>query len=199
MTLPVSSTVARYYADVPNRIVGFFVDMVFLTVLSFVGAVIISVLFGPVVKIDLSSDPHITVSQGLAISNGVLSTVISAVYFVGAWRRLLGSPGQRLLRMQIATQANGLPITYRQGAVRWLLIGLPLCVEASLTPLISGAVDALLILVLLAWYVFLLIGTARSPMKQGLHDRLAHTIVTKEARSVASAENPEPEQGAVVR
>lgn len=199
MTLPVSSTVARYYADVPNRLVGYLIDIVFLTVLSFVGAVIISVLFGPVVKIDLSSDPHISVSQGLAIANGVLSAVISAVYFIGAWRRFRGSPGQRLLHMEIGTEAGGLPITYRQGAVRWLLIGLPLCVEASLTPLISGAVDALLIVVLFAWYVFLLVGMARNPMKQGLQDRLAHTVVTKEARVVASAEDPGSEQSAVVR
>ena len=126
------------------------------------------------------------------------STVDTDLCVIGAWRRFRGSPGQRLLRMEIGTETGGLPVAHRQGAVRWLLIGLPLCVEASLTQLISGVVDALLILVLFAWYVFLLVSTARNPKKQGLHDRLAHTVVTKEARAVASAENPESETGAVV-
>ena len=78
-------------------------------------------------------------------------------------------------------------------------IGLPLCIEASLTPLIAGSADALLILALFVWYVFLLVSTARNPAKQGLHDRLAHTVVTKVARAVPWAERADREQGAVVR
>jgi RDD family protein len=199
VTLQGSPDVGRYYADVPNRLVGYLVDIVFLTILSFVGAVIISVLFGPVVTIDLSTDPRVSLDQGLALLNGALGTVVSAVYFIGTWRRLRGSPGHRLLRMRIGAEADGGVVTYRQGVVRWLLIGLPLCLEASLTPVISGSADALLILALLAWYVVLLVGTARNPEKQGLHDRLAHTVVTKVGRVVPWAGEPDLERGAVVR
>lgn len=194
-----SREVGLYYADVPNRLVGYLLDIVILTILSFVGAVIISVIFGPVVTIDVSADPRVGVDQGLALLNGALGTIISAVYFVGSWRRFRGSPGQRLLRMEIGAEADGVTITYRQGVVRWLLIGLPLSLEASLTPVISGSADALLILVLLVWYLVLLVGTARNPAKQGLHDRLAHTAVTKMARAVPWAGGTDLEQGAVVR
>lgn len=187
----------RYYADVPNRLVGYLVDIVFLTALSFVGAVIISVLFGPVVKIDLSSDPHVSIDQGLAVLNAIVSTVISAAYFIGTWRRFRGSPGQRLLHMEMGT-GSGAPLTYGKGAIRWLLIGLPLCVEASLTPFVSGSVDALLILAVLVWDLCLLVSTARNPMKRGWHDRLAGTLVTKLALAVAPTDTAEPEE-AVVR
>ncbi len=199
VTSPTSPDVGRYYADVPNRLVGFLVDLLILTILAFVGAVTISVLFGPVVRIDLSTDPRVELNQGLALMNGALSTIISAVYFIGTWRRLRGSPGHRLLRMRIGAEADGLPITYRQGVVRWLLIGLPLCLEASLTPVITGSADALLILALLVWYVVLLISAARNPAKQGLHDRLAHTVVTKVGRVVPWAEEADLGQGSVVR
>jgi RDD family len=197
--LPASRDVGLYYADVPNRLVGYLVDAVFLTILAFVGAVIISVVFGPVVTIDASADPTVSLDEGLALLNGALGIIISAVYFIGTWRRLRGSPGQRLLRMEIGAETDGAAITYRQGVVRWLLIGLPLCLEAALVPVISGSVDALLILALAAWYVVLLVSTARDPAKQGLHDRLAHTAVTKVARAVPWAGGPDVEQGAVVR
>jgi uncharacterized RDD family membrane protein YckC len=187
----------RYYADVPNRLVGYLIDVSFLTVLSFVGAVIISVIFGPVVKIDLSSDPHVTIDQGLAVLNAIVSTAISAAYFIGTWRRFRGSPGQRLLRMEMGTE-DGASLTYGNGAIRWLMIGLPLCLEASLTPFVSGSVDALLILSVLVWDLCLLISTARNPMKRGWHDRLAGTFVTKLALAVASADTSDPE-AAVVR
>ena len=198
-TLHASRDIGLYYADVPNRLVGYLVDVVVLTILSFLGAVVISVIFGPVVTIDVSADPRVSLDKGLALLNGALGTIISAVYFIGTWRRLRGSPGQRLLRMEIGAEADGAAITYRQGVVRWLLIGLPLSVEAALTPVISGSVDALLILALLVWYVVLLVSMARSPAKQGLHDRLAHTAVTKAALAVPWAGVPDLEQGAVVR
>lgn len=192
-----SPDMGRYYADVPNRLVGYLIDIVFLTVLSFVGAVIISVLFGPVVKVDLSSDPHVSIDQGLAVLNAIVSTVISAAYFIGTWRRFRGSPGQRLLHMEMGTE-DGASLTYGKGAIRWLLIGLPLCLEASLTPFVAGSVDALLILAVLAWDLCLLVSTARNPMKRGWHDRLARTFVTKLALAVAAADTADPE-AAVVR
>lgn len=199
VTLHTSRDVGLCYADVPNRLVGYLVDAIFLTILAFVGAVIISVVFGPVVTIDASADPTVSLDQGLALLNGALGTIISAAYFIGTWRRLRGSPGQRLLRMEIGAEADGATITYRQGVIRWLLVGLPLCLEAALVPVVSGSVDALLILSLIVWYVVLLVSTARNPAKQGLHDRLAHTVVTKAARAVPWAGGSDLEQAAIVR
>ena len=76
---------------------------------------------------------------------------------------------------------------------------LPLSVQSSITSVISGTLDAILLLVLTAWYVYLLVSTARHPAKQGFHDRLAHTVVTKVGLSVPWENDAEREPGAVVR
>jgi hypothetical protein len=199
VTLKPDRTLDRYFADAPNRVIGFLVDTIILTILSLAGAVVISAAQGPVVTIDLAADPPVSVDRGLALANAAFGTVISAVYFIGTWRRLRGSPGHRALHMQIGAEVDGSAVTYGQGVVRWLFIGLPLGVEASLTALLSGLADLLLLLALLAWYLLLLVSTARSPTKQGLHDRLAHTVVTKLARSVTWAEGLDRQRGAGVR
>ncbi len=189
----------RYYADAPNRLIGYLLDAVFLTFLSFAGAVVISIIFGPVVTIDQADGVRITVDRGLAFANAVLGTAINGVYFIGCWRWLEGSPGQRLLRLRIATEGDGGTVTYTRGFMRWLCIGLPLGVEASLSPFVAGSADAMLLLVLMVWYLVLLVSTARSPTKQGLQDRVAHTVVTKGARAVQWTEGSDVERGAFVR
>jgi uncharacterized RDD family membrane protein YckC len=175
------------FADVPNRLIGFLLDAVILVILSLAGAVAISAIFGPVVTIDLEADPQVSVDRGLALANAALGTGINAVYFIGFWRRLRGSPGIRMLRMRIGREADGGAISLTQGVVRWLFIGLPLGVEAFLTVLLSGLADVLLLIALLLWYLILMASTARSPTKQGFHDRIARTIVAKRARPVAWA------------
>jgi uncharacterized RDD family membrane protein YckC len=172
-----------YYADVPNRLMGYVIDAVILAILSFVGAVIISVVFGPVVTFNLSAEPHVSVNSGLAFANAGLGTAISALYFVVTWRRLGGSPGQRLLRMRVWAAPSGGSITLRQGIVRWLFVGLPVGVEAMLSVALSGQAETLLLSGLATWCIVLLVSTARDPMKRGFHDRIAGTVVIKSARS----------------
>jgi uncharacterized RDD family membrane protein YckC len=186
--------VARYFADAPNRLVGFLIDAVILSALSFVAAIGISVLFGPIVTIDRSADSAVSVDQGLAMVNAVLGTAIGGLYFVVTWRRFRGSPGQRLLRMEIHSLANG-SLTIKQGIVRWAFLGLPLGVEALLTTSLSGIGDAVAMLALLAWYVVLLASIAQNAMKQGIHDRVAGTIVTKAALAVSFGTNSQQETG----
>lgn len=173
----------RYYADVPNRLIAYLIDAIILTLLSFVGAVAISVIFGPVVTFNLTAEPHVSVNTGLAFANVGLSTAISVVYFVLSWRRNAGSPGQRLLRMRLWPASGEGSITLRQGIIRWLFVGLPLGVEASISVALAGQAETVLLLSLAIWYVILLVSTARDPLKRGFHDRVAGTLVTKEARS----------------
>jgi uncharacterized RDD family membrane protein YckC len=192
-------TLGSVYADVPNRLIGYLVDAIVLTFLALVGAVVLSVLFGPVVTFDLSADPNVSVDTGLALADAVLSTAIGLVYFVGTWRRYRGSPGHRALGMRISAEDGGGSITVAQGVVRWLFIGLPLGVEATASVALEGRVDTLLLVALVAWYLVLSISTARDPRKQGIHDRVAGTVVTKSARPVPPAGPVDPGQGPRVR
>lgn len=189
----------RYYADVPNRLVGYVIDLLILSIIALVVAIVVSLLFGPIVDIDLSTDPRISVNEGLALLSGALSTALGAVYFVGSWRRSGGTPGQRWLRMAVGAEDDGATIGVRQGLIRWALLVLPISLEASITPVVSGTFDTLVVLALIVWYVYLLVSTARHPAKQGLHDRLAHTVVTKVGLVVTWPAPTDPEPDAVVR
>ena len=50
---------------------------------------------------------------------------------------------------------------------------------------LPDAGDLLFDLPVVAWYAVLLVSVARSPTKQGLHDRAAGTAVVKQARLVS--------------
>jgi hypothetical protein len=168
---------ARAFADAPNRLVGYLLDAVFLSLLSFVGAVAISVVFGPVVSIDVGAASQVTVDRGLAVANAVLGTAISLVYFVASWRSLGGSPGQRALRMRVGG-ANG-PVTLARWTVRWAFLGAPIALEGIVSAVATGWVVMVTTLAVVLWFVLLLASIARSGSKQGWHDRAARTVVTK--------------------
>jgi uncharacterized RDD family membrane protein YckC len=179
---PARSEQARVYADVPNRLLGYLIDSVAVTVLAFVGAVVLSLLAGPVVTFDLNADPTVDVDTGLAFANAVLTTAIGAAYFVVGWSRFGGTLGLRLLRMRIAAEDGG-HVTLGAATVRWAFVALPFGVNAMAAIALEGVIDVLLLVALAAWFLFLAIATARDERKQGPHDRVAHTVVTKAAQA----------------
>src|SRR4029453_776060 len=73
---PPQPVVGWYFARAPNRLMAYLLDAVVLTVLAFVAAVVLSVLFGPVVTFDLTAAPYVTVDRGLALANALVATAI---------------------------------------------------------------------------------------------------------------------------
>jgi uncharacterized RDD family membrane protein YckC len=177
----------RYYADVPNRTMALLVDLILLTVAAFVSATVVSVLIGPAVEFNTAASTvgdAVTLDRGIATVDAVLSLLISAVYFAGTWVVLGASPGQRLLGMRVGAESDGTAPTARQALARWALLGAPFGVSAVLTTAFSGLGHTIVDLAMVAWYALLLVTTSRSPTKQGLHDRVARTVVAKEASPV---------------
>ena len=177
----------RYYADAPNRTVALLVDLILLTVAVFVAATVVSVLVGPAVKFNTAASTvgdAVTLDRGIATVDALLSLLISAAYFAGTWVVLGASPGQRLLGMQVGAESDGATLTTGQALVRWGLLGAPFGVSALLTTAFPGLGHTLFDLAVVAWYALLLVTTSRSPTKQGLHDRVAKTVVAKEASPV---------------
>lgn len=107
---------------------------------------------------------------------GVLLTVgVSALYFVGSWsggRR--ATLGQMLLSIQVGNAFDGRALTLEQAIRRWLGLGEVLSLLGAL-PGLAGTGS----LLLFAWSIVLLVTTATSPTKQGLHDKLANTAVVR--------------------
>jgi uncharacterized RDD family membrane protein YckC len=65
---------------------------------------------------------------------------------------------------------------------RWLALGAPFGIAQALNPL--PGLGILIGLAAFVWFIALLVTTAQSPTKQGLHDRYAGTVVVKAARAV---------------
>ena len=93
----------------------------------------------------------------------VVSLLIHAAYFVGFWAARGQTPGMMLLRLRVVRADTGQPVDASAALVRFL----PFAV--ILLPLI-GLLMALLIAV----------STAIDQRKQGIHDRLANTLVVRE-------------------
>ena len=186
---PADSLRAYVYADVPNRLVGIFLDGVILSLLIFLGAVALSAVFGPVVRFDLDNYTA-SVDDTLAVANAVAGLGIGGAYFVGSYTLLGASPGHRLLGMRLRDDTAARPVSLASAVVRWLLLAAPLGLAGVVTTI--AAADLLVNLAVAAWYLVLLVTTARSPAKQGVHDRLARTLMVKSARQVASPP-PDPE------
>jgi uncharacterized RDD family membrane protein YckC len=172
----------RYYADAASRVVAYLIDGVIVAVLAFGATIAVSILIGPAVSFGPSGA---VVDRGRALVYAVVATALSAAYFVAFWTMIRATPGQRLLGMNIASaNGDGRP-TIGRAVIRWSLLGAPL----GLATAVAGISESGLLIdgVVAVWYLILMVTTATSSTKQGLHDRGARTIVTKRARTVAWA------------
>jgi len=87
----------------------------------------------------------------------------------------------RLLGLRVGDQRDGHPISWDQALVRWLILGIAatLLTFAVYVPSLVGLALAVLGL---AWLLVILYTMTRSPLKQGLHDRYARTILVRAGR-----------------
>jgi uncharacterized RDD family membrane protein YckC len=174
------------YGDVPGRLVAYAVDAVVLSILMFVGLALVGLILGPTVRFSQPTDVlllRLTVVRERAVVDALVAAAISLVYFVGTWLVIGGSPGQRLLGMRVA-DAGGRRLAVGRAIARWIALAAPPALAAILAILVPG-LRASFGLVVLVWEFILLLTTISSSTKQGVHDRLANSIVTRAARPVA--------------
>jgi uncharacterized RDD family membrane protein YckC len=174
---PVAGPAGFYYADVPNRAIAFIIDyIIFFVVLLVIGIIsrgIFGTSLGPFGSID--STTSVLVTQ-------VVSYGIAAVYFIYMWTAMRGTIGMRALGMQIGHESDGHTIDLNTAAIRFALIFGPGFIAGLVSALALG-LGVIASLVSLIWFIALIVTTAQSPTKQGLHDRYAHTMVVKAARA----------------
>ena len=109
----------------------------------------------------------------------VLTAVLGALYFIASWsggRR--ATLGQRIFKIQVGNAFDGRPLSFDQAVRRWLGLG-EFIALFGITP----ALGALASGIQLVWLIVLLITTATSPTKQGLHDRIANSAVVRPANA----------------
>jgi uncharacterized RDD family membrane protein YckC len=187
---PVAATSGFVYADVPNRAIAYIIDAIILFVINIIVSIVIGAILGPATKVSFNSNATdfgnlvtADVNYATVLVTALVSTAINGIYFIWTWTNMRGSLGQKLLSMQVGNEGDGKTLTTNQAVTRWIFLGAPFGIAGALNPI--PALGILFALAALAWFIALLVTTAQSPTKQGLHDRYAHPMVVKAARTVA--------------
>jgi uncharacterized RDD family membrane protein YckC len=179
---PAAAAGGLVYADVPNRAIAYIVDAIILFVINLVIGIVLGAIIGPTVSIDFNTG-QVTTNWGSAVVSAIVSTLVTGLYFVYTWTSMRGSPGQRMLGMQVGNASDGATITMDQAIRRWIFLGAPFGIASALAG--AGGLGLIIGLAGFAYFIYLLVSTAQSPTKQGFHDKQANTVVVKAARSVA--------------
>lgn len=165
------------YADVPNRLIAWIIDVIVVVILYAVVAVILAIA-GLSAGVTSGSEFNALATVVFA----VVLTVIAAGYFIWGWTSMRATIGMRLLGMQVGNAFDGKTLTMDQALRRALALwgpGLASSVFGNL-PSIGPVISLLSFL----WVIYLLYTTATSPTKQGFHDKFANSVVVKASRVV---------------
>ena len=184
MSAPQTAGPAGYvYADVPNRAIAYIIDAIILAIIGIVVAIILGTIGLASVNLNVNDPNFGQYSLVAGLVAAIINTAINGAYFIYTWTTMRASPGQKVLGMQVGNAADGATLTTEQAIKRWIALGAPFGIAQALNPL--PGLGLLIGLAALAWFIALLVTTAQSPTKQGLHDQYANTVVVKSARAVA--------------
>lgn len=177
------------FAEVPDRVVAFLLDLIALAVVGVALAIVVGGLFGGLLADGASAGGAIDASGsalnvGAFFVVGIVALTISFLYFSYSWVVLRSTPGMRLLGLRIGDQIDGRAISWDQALVRWLLLGIAATL-LTFVVYVPSVVGLALALLGLGWLLVLFVAMTRSPTKQGLHDRLARTILVRAVRRAA--------------
>ena len=164
---PVPGAEGLVFAGVGPRLVAWFIDGL---IISIPVLLLTGVLVGAL-NADLGIEGFVV---GLIYS--IVLVVAESLYFIYFWtgaRR--ATPGMRVFDLQIGTASDGTTLTLQQAVIRVLALGYPIGILAYV-PGLQGVTY-----VLILWEIVLLISTAISPTKQGLHDRVARSAIVQPA------------------
>jgi uncharacterized RDD family membrane protein YckC len=121
------------------------------------------------------NDPASNQAIGLAVS--LVFVGVEALYFVGLWRSGgQATIGMRLLGLRLLGAVDARTIALQAAVIRWLAV-------SGITSIIAlvGVGGGVLGLVSLVWVFVLLLTTATNPLRQGLHDRWAGSVIVQPA------------------
>lgn len=164
------------YADVPNRFIALIIDGIVMIVVFVVIGIILAAV---------GLDAGINVANADLVATivfALIGLVVGAGYFIYTWTRMRASVGMRVLGMQVGNAYDGKTLTTEQASKRWLALWGPSTLSATFGGVSN--IGQLVSLVVFIYLIYLLYTTAKSPTKQGFHDKYANTVVVKSARGV---------------
>jgi uncharacterized RDD family membrane protein YckC len=182
-TAPTPGPAGLFYADVPNRVFAIIID----SILIFIVTLLVSVVLPPASQLNLtptSLGDLVTVNPVGVLLRAAVGLVISGAYFVYMWTKMRGTLGMMVIGLQLGNETDGANITMNQAITRWALLFGPSAIAQAANA--APGIGWLISLAAFVWVIVLLVTTAQSPTKQGLHDRYAKTIMVKAARSIGA-------------
>ena len=196
MSLPLAAPIA----PLGRLSAAYLDDSLVIGVAYLVLGILFDSIFGPLVAATADGQALVVVAVNpLRVALELTATlVVDALYFAGCWSRWGATPGQRVLRIRVlleratgsagagpagagpaaADSAHDTPVALPLEAAgrRWAVLAVLPIATGSLAG--SGAIDvSVLTVVNGAWFLLLLVSTAADPLRRGLHDRVAGTIV----------------------
>ncbi len=187
---PIPGREGFFYADVPNRIIAQIIDAILVFIVLVIATIILGAIIGPATSVTSTPDPNAFLGVRIETQTNFVATLIDALvglaisagYYVYTWTAMRGTVGQKALGMQVGDASTGATLTMEQAVRRWLALGGVFALAQLLNPI--PLLGLLIGLASLVWVIVLLVTTAQSPTKQGLHDQFANSVVVKAARSV---------------
>lgn len=165
--VPISMGEGWVIAGVFPRLVAYFIDYALLAVASLSVFWVLGQFPGGVVG-------NAYTPTALWFVASAIFLLIDAIYFIAFWRSSWQATiGMRLIRVRVLRAVDGRTLPLDSATKRWFGVsGLP-----QLLGLIPGVGS----FSSLIWEVALLLTTATNPLRQGLHDRWAGSVVVQPA------------------
>jgi uncharacterized RDD family membrane protein YckC len=174
---PVEIAPGLVFASTGSRLVAFIIDTL---IVGFVTNIIAGAVGWRTVAPTTLANGDIDYSGMFGtVESTILGVVIGGSYFVLSWsggRR--ATIGQRIFSIQVGNAFDGAPLTFEQAIRRWLGLG-----EILGIFVFAPGLAALASSLQFVWMIALLISTATSPTKQGLHDRFADSALVRPTKA----------------
>jgi uncharacterized RDD family membrane protein YckC len=153
-------------ASIGARVVAFIIDAIVLGLCQWVLGLIIG---------------DISIVGGL--TRAIIYAAFGFLYFGYSWTAWRASPGQRVLGLMTVNDADGAALTWSQATMRWAYLFGPSVLNTLFGNQLGGGIGAIVGLIVLVYYVYLLYTAATDARRQGYHDKQAKTLVA--VRTVA--------------
>jgi len=163
-------------ADGPSRFIALFIDFIIIGIIGFIVNTITTSLFGDSLFGGIFGGTVKVQSFLGAIITVVILLAVTGAYFIYMWTRMGGATvGMRVLKLSVRDQATGGPITQNQAITRWVFLGAPWAINF----LYGWGLGLIISILILVYYIYLVYSISTDPMRQGLHDKQAKTVVAK--------------------
>jgi uncharacterized RDD family membrane protein YckC len=182
-------------APLARRAIAFFLDGLILVPAYLIYATVLDAVFGALVAPDPigSGLVVVAVNPGRVTLELTLTILTDVAYYAGSWATWGMTLGQRTCGVAVRAVGPGAPpppgaprrlppdperVPTPSATVRWAVLQLlPLCISTL------GAAGALSLGVVASvnggWYAVLLVSAIVDPLRRGLHDRAAGTVVVR--------------------